>query len=123
MILHRDPEKSAKNVIRDISGVGTDLRVRMRAVPAPTLPAPVLVPPKAVPAQPPAREGVFMKPAGVDLPKTKGDVIMGARAKSKSSAKRQREADADTGPADTIESQKEGKKKKKKKVSVAAADS
>ncbi|KAL4077490.1 hypothetical protein J3A83DRAFT_4056140, partial [Scleroderma citrinum] len=41
----RDPSKSAKHAIRDISGVGTDLRTR-----------------------PPPSSSGFMKPQGIDLP-------------------------------------------------------
>ncbi|KZP33210.1 hypothetical protein FIBSPDRAFT_374985 [Athelia psychrophila] len=117
---HRDPEKAAKNIIRDISGVGVDLRTaRARAAPTP-------IPPKPVPAQPAALEGMFMKPAGVDMPKGDVEVVQGARAKSKSksSVKRQREGDAgaNANAASTVEGQREGKKKKKKKVEVEVED-
>ncbi|KAF7977200.1 hypothetical protein HWV62_4453 [Athelia sp. TMB] len=114
--LQRDLGKSAQNVIRDISGVGTDLRGGTRTVPNINV-----APPKPIPAQPAAFEGAFMKPTGVDLPKVPSadSVLQGARAKPKSSAKRQRESDADAAAGPTVEGQKEKeiKKKKKKKVS------
>lgn len=109
LLLNKDPAKSARQIIRDSSGVGTDIRAR--AAPAPLMPAPV---------RPVTLGNAFIKPSGVDAPKVpsgNNTVIQGARTKSQKSAKREREGDNEIsavptpGDGDKVQ---DGKKKKKK---------
>jgi len=95
----KDPSKTAKQIIRDTSGVGTDLRVSRSSIP-----------------QINSLGKAFLKPSGVDEPtdSTKGstsdtrdnDIISGARPKA---TKRERETVSEP-------KEKEGKKRKKKKI-------
>jgi hypothetical protein len=95
----KDPSKTAKEMIRDSSGVGADLH----AVPSAARPPP----------QANSLGNVFLKPSGVDEPahSAKGahrdnEIISTVRPKTK---KRERETASEP-------KEKEGKKRKKKKV-------
>jgi hypothetical protein len=102
----KDPSKAAKNVIRDNTGVGTDLR------PPPPIP---------IPTKPSSLGASFLKPSGVDAPSAgeirshghdagdPDDIVHGAREKTK---KRER---LESGNGST---EAEGKKRKKKRKSA-----
>jgi len=99
----KDTSKTAKQVIRDSSSVGTDLHATPSSA--------------RLHQQKPSLESAFLKPSGVDEPadSTKGstnktrdnEILSGARHKAKGLMKRGREA-----PSEPME---EGKKRKKKK--------
>ena len=97
----KDPSKTAKQMIRDSSGVGTDLH----AIPSSVRPH----------QQATSLGNAFLKPSGVDEPtdSTKGstrdnEILSGARPQREGLTKRGREA--------ASEPKEEGKKRKKKKI-------
>jgi hypothetical protein len=100
----KDTSKTAKQMIRDSSGVGTDLHATPSSA--------------RLHQQKTSLESAFLKPSGVDEPadNTQGstnlardnEILSGARPKAKGSTKRGREAPS--------EPKEEGKKRKKKKI-------
>ena len=100
-------EKSVQQIIRDSSGVGTDIRSRAASVP-----------PKSDCSQHMPFENTFIKPLSMDPPKplSKGDNVEGAVVKVEKSMKRHREGEMETYETAGEAEPKEEKKKKKKKV-------
>jgi len=100
----KDTSKTAKQMIRDSSGVGTDLHATPSSA--------------RLHQQKTSLESAFLKPSGVDEPadNTQGstnlardnEILSGARPKAKGPTKRGREAPS--------EPKEEGKKRKKKKI-------
>jgi hypothetical protein len=101
----KDPSKTAKQMIRDSSGVGTDLHATPSSVRSP--------PPQSI-----SLGRTFMKPSGVDEPSNKdkestsraqdNGITSGAGLKGKESAKRARET--------VTEPREKERKKRKKKI-------
>lgn len=99
----KDPSKSAQNIIRDISGIGIDLR-----------PPPSMILPQP---QPTVSMG-FMKPAGVDAPANPSlvapeDMVVLRGARGKGPGKREREGTDERGGGGEVK-----KRRKKKNLGV-----